>query len=218
MKKFISILIGIMGLSFVFVIHEFGHLLAAKWYGVQVPLFSIGFGPQIAGIRLGETIYQIAAIPLGGYVSLNPAQLDAQPFSAQALIILAGIAINILFAYAIFTFFSMRGVPYRQMLQSVMNERGRGFMGPIGIIGLISYSATLGFDYFLLVLAMLSFSIGIFNLLPIPFLDGGQLVRFGREALRSSLPETNYGNPLIAILLILLALYIILRIVLRRRR
>ena len=92
MKKIVSIICGIFGLSFVIIIHELGHLLAAKWYGVAAPLFSIGFGPRITSIALGSTTYQLATIPLGGYVSLDPAQLNAQPFSVQAIIILAGIA------------------------------------------------------------------------------------------------------------------------------
>ena len=154
-------------------------------------LFSIGFGPGLASITLGSTTYQLAALPLGGYVSLDPAQLNAQPFSIQAIILVAGIAINILFAYGMFGFFSWRGIDYRHMLQIAMQNR-HGLMGPIGIISLISYSATLGFDYFLLVLAMLSFSIGIFNLIPIPFLDGGQLFYFARKAMGSWTPSNQW--------------------------
>lgn len=217
MKKFFSIIAGIIGISFVIVIHEFGHLLAAKFYGVAAPLFSIGFGPKVVGIQLGETFYQLSLLPLGGYVSLNDLQLAAQPYSAQVVIILAGIVMNILFAYGTFFFFQLKGIPYREMLNSVLREKGRGFMGPIGIISLISYSALLGFNYYVLVLAMLSFSIGIFNLIPLPILDGGQLVRFTRQALQRSLPQGSYGNPLIIMLLMLLVLFLFLRIVIRRR-
>jgi len=51
-------------------IHELGHLVAAKLVNVKVLRFSLGFGPALARIRLGETEYRIAPIPLGGYVTL----------------------------------------------------------------------------------------------------------------------------------------------------
>lgn len=216
MRKIISIIIGLLGLSFVVIIHELGHLFAAKFYGISAPLFSIGFGPEVTGIVWGQTYYQICVLPLGGYVSLNQAQLNAQPFSTQAIIIIAGIAINIIFSYIIFGWFWLRSLPYREMLQSIMQGRS-GLMGPIGIISLIGYSATVGIDYFLLVLATISFSIGLFNLLPLPFLDGGQLLGFAHEALQSSLPETNYINPLLGMILIILGMYLVIRFAIRSR-
>ena len=51
-------------------VHELGHLVAAKAVDIQVPRFSIGFGPRIAGFRRGETEYVISALPLGGYVRM----------------------------------------------------------------------------------------------------------------------------------------------------
>jgi regulator of sigma E protease len=63
-------------LSFIFVIgvlvfvHELGHFLVAKWSGVRVEKFSLGFGKKILGFRRGETEYLICALPLGGYVKM----------------------------------------------------------------------------------------------------------------------------------------------------
>lgn len=51
-------------------VHEFGHFLAAKWCGLRVDRFSIGFGPKIFGRRFGETEYRVSLLPLGGYVSI----------------------------------------------------------------------------------------------------------------------------------------------------
>jgi regulator of sigma E protease len=51
-------------------VHEAGHFFAAKWAGVKVLKFSIGFGPKLFGFRRGETEYQISALPLGGYVAM----------------------------------------------------------------------------------------------------------------------------------------------------
>ena len=220
MRKFLSIMIAISGISFIVIIHELGHLLAAKFFGVGAPSFSIGFGPEITGIQLGQTFYKISLLPLGGYVLLNPVQLDAAPFITQAIIILAGIAVNFLFTYGVLAWLSYRGLPYYDMLQTVVQGCGirSSFVGPIGIISLISYSATLGINYLLMILATISFSIGMFNLLPIPFLDGGQLVGFAYAALERSFPGNDYGNMLIIILLIVLVLYVVKRQVLRGAR
>ena len=61
-----------LGLSFVIFIHELGHFMAAKWCGVNVTTFSIGFGPAIPGCKFtwGETTYKLSILPLGGYVQM----------------------------------------------------------------------------------------------------------------------------------------------------
>src|SRR5688572_3824763 len=50
--------------------HELGHFLAARWVGVKVLKYSIGFGPKLVGRKIGETEYLLSAMPLGGYVKL----------------------------------------------------------------------------------------------------------------------------------------------------
>ena len=95
-------------------VHELGHFVFAKVFGVKVLRFSLGFGPRIAGLKSGETEYQIAAIPLGGYVQMlgdtRPETVTAQDpddegraFHEQALfkraiILLAGPAMNLVLA------------------------------------------------------------------------------------------------------------------------
>ncbi|MDE2506758.1 MAG: site-2 protease family protein, partial [Planctomycetota bacterium] len=59
-----------LGLGFVIFVHELGHFLLAKWNGVKVEKFSIGFGPKLFGFTYGETEYVIAALPLGGFVKM----------------------------------------------------------------------------------------------------------------------------------------------------
>ncbi|HLF32653.1 MAG TPA: site-2 protease family protein, partial [Cyclobacteriaceae bacterium] len=61
----------ILGLSILVGLHEFGHLLAAKMFGMRVEQYSIGFPPRIFKFRFGETVYSIGAIPLGGYVKIS---------------------------------------------------------------------------------------------------------------------------------------------------
>ncbi len=60
----------ILVLGLVIFVHELGHLLAAKMFGVYAPRFSIGFGKALWRKRFGETEYVVAAIPLGGYVRM----------------------------------------------------------------------------------------------------------------------------------------------------
>src|SRR2546422_10179621 len=58
-------------LGVVVLFHEFGHYLVAKWLGITVEVFSVGFGPRITGFRRGGTDYRLAWGPLGGYVKLQ---------------------------------------------------------------------------------------------------------------------------------------------------
>lgn len=97
-------------------VHELGHFLIAKLFKVKVEKFSLGFGPRIWGQSVGETEYRLAAIPLGGYVKLfgeNPGEEVSEAEKSRsfvhkkawerALIIAAGPASNLLFAFFIFT-------------------------------------------------------------------------------------------------------------------
>jgi len=161
-------------------------------------------------MRIGTTLFQIAAFPFGGYVKIATKQLAAQPYAVKALILLAGIAINILFAYLVFAFFKLRHINVKKMMEETSENASGGIMGPIGIISLISYSISLSFNHFLLLLGGLSFSIGMFNLLPIPFLDGGQLAVYTIEALTGPLSNNAYnvGTLIFVLLFILFMLYI----------
>ncbi|AKF05356.1 RIP metalloprotease RseP [Sandaracinus amylolyticus] len=91
-------------------VHELGHFAWAKFFGVKVLKFSLGFGPRIAGIQRGDTEYVIAAFPLGGYVRMlgetpndTVAPEDAgrsfaeQPLWKRFVIVLAGPAMNLAF-------------------------------------------------------------------------------------------------------------------------
>jgi regulator of sigma E protease len=99
--------------------HELGHFLFAKLFGVKVTRFSLGFGPPIPGLRRtwGETEYQVAAVPLGGYVKMvgeDPTEELSEEEKARAfnhaalwkryLIVAAGPAFNVLLAVIIFFF------------------------------------------------------------------------------------------------------------------
>jgi regulator of sigma E protease len=98
-------------------VHESGHFLWAKLFGVRVLTFSLGFGPRVAGFSRGGTDYVIAAIPLGGYVRMlgeNPHEKvrredEAQSFHGQpvwrrVVIVFAGPMMNLLFPLLLYFF------------------------------------------------------------------------------------------------------------------
>ncbi len=95
--------------------HELGHFLVARFFGVGVEKFSLGFGPRILGKKIGITDYRLSAIPLGGYVKMVGEDLDAEidpseiPISfthkhvfKRILIVAAGPVFNLLLAVIIF--------------------------------------------------------------------------------------------------------------------
>jgi regulator of sigma E protease len=66
-----TLILTIIVLGVLVFVHELGHFVTAKWAGVGVPRFSIGLGPRLVGVQIGETDYCISAIPFGGYVKMT---------------------------------------------------------------------------------------------------------------------------------------------------
>ena len=62
---------AILALGILIMLHEAGHFLVARWSGMSVSRFSIGFGPALAKFESKGTVYQIGAIPLGGFVQID---------------------------------------------------------------------------------------------------------------------------------------------------
>ncbi len=104
--------------------HELGHFLAARWVGVKVLKFSLGFGPKLVGRQVGETEYLVSAIPLGGYVKLfGEEETEAltpddrkrsfahQSLFGKILIVAAGPGFNFILAYLIFAGWLSTGAP-----------------------------------------------------------------------------------------------------------
>ncbi len=137
LRFFLCILINI-------ILHELGHLIMAKKLGCGVDIYSVGFGMPFWRKEIGNTIYQIAYIPLGGYCKLKDELLNGNdkdsfsnlPYHKKSLISIAGCLTNIL-------------------------------------IGIIFYIIGLKLENFnLFYFGMISLSLGATNLLPIPALDG----------------------------------------------
>src|SRR3954470_18858668 len=71
----VALVLGVMIL-----VHEWGHFIAARLFGVRVDVFSIGFGPRLFGWKRGATDYRVSALPLGGYVRMagqDPSEIDS---------------------------------------------------------------------------------------------------------------------------------------------
>jgi len=124
----VTVVLGIM----IFV-HEWGHFIAAKLSGVRVEIFSLGFGPRLAGFKRGDTDYRVSALPFGGYVRMAgdnpveersgaPDEFLSKPRWVRVLIAVAGPTMNVILAFAIFWgIFWVVGVPSPTYLRQVPN-------------------------------------------------------------------------------------------------
>ena len=114
---------ALLALCFLIFFHELGRFLVAKYFGVFVEVFSIGFGPKICSVQLSETRYAISAIPLGGYVKLkgqddlHPLHKDfandsfsTKPAYQKMLILFAGPFFNLLLAFLIYIAVGSMGI------------------------------------------------------------------------------------------------------------
>jgi len=132
-SSFMYLFIGLFGINLLVGFHELGHFLFAKLFRVATPSFSIGFGPALVQKKIGDTVFKLSAIPLGGYVEIagmqevgQGEQKDAQrrdsgsfavkPFWQKLLILLGGILFNMIFAYAAFTLLFATGIPKTPLL------------------------------------------------------------------------------------------------------
>ena len=110
----------IVALGVIIFVHEAGHLLMAKAFGMRVLTFSLGFGKRIWGFTRGETEYKVSLIPLGGYVRLggeDPSEVSDDPHDfmntprwQRILVYLAGPAMNVLLAILLIAGVLMVGI------------------------------------------------------------------------------------------------------------
>lgn len=110
-----AVLLFVLALAVLIFIHELGHLLVAKGTGMQVDRFSVGFGPVLLSLRMGETTYQLAVIPLGGFVDIpgmnlsleeraeQPRAFASRPVPHRLAVLLAGVTMNLFFGLALYT-------------------------------------------------------------------------------------------------------------------
>ena len=114
MAFLLSLITFIILISVLVFVHELGHFAVAKWVGMRVDEFAIGFPPRVKSVRRGETTYSLNAIPFGGYVRIHgeggsedgevdPRAFDQRPVLARIAVILAGITMNVLLAFVALT-------------------------------------------------------------------------------------------------------------------
>jgi regulator of sigma E protease len=81
-------------------IHEAGHLVAARLCGVPAPELGLGWGPRLASLRAAGVEFKLHALPVGAYVRLDVAELQRRPLAQQTLVLLAGVFVNLAAAVA----------------------------------------------------------------------------------------------------------------------
>jgi regulator of sigma E protease len=123
-----SVLLFLLVLAVLVLVHEWGHFIVAKKTGMRVDEFGIGFPPKAYSIKKGETEYSLNWLPIGGFVRIFGENLEeaerlevdkqdvsrsfaARPKWAQALVLIAGVTMNVLFAWLLLMITLMIGVP-----------------------------------------------------------------------------------------------------------
>ncbi len=148
MDWMISLAQLLLSISILVAVHEMGHLLAAKYFGMRVEQFSIGFPPKIWSFKKGDTEYAISAIPLGGYVKISgmidesldteamnkepqPWEFRSKPAWQRLIVMLGGIIVNVFVGILIFI-----GLTFAYgdtfFLKDEINKNGGFQVGPIG--------------------------------------------------------------------------------------
>ena len=207
MSFIIGALKVIFVLGFLIIIHEGGHFLIAKLCKIKVNEFSVGFGKEIISKKKKETKYTLRLIPLGGYVNLlgeeeasnEEGSYSNAPIIKRFAILIAGAAVNIVFGIIVFFILasivnnSMKsGIIVTQnylenLVESVVslftgNVTKEQVVGPVGISAMIVKTNGL-IDLFYM-MSVISISLGVTNLLPIPGLDGGKILFLLVELIR----------------------------------
>lgn len=120
-----TILIFLAVLFVLILVHEWGHFIVAKLTGMRVDEFAIGFPPKLFSWKRGETEYSLNSLPLGGFVRIygedptavkgtdpdSARAFGARPKWAQALVLIAGVTMNWLFAWFLLVIIMLVGVP-----------------------------------------------------------------------------------------------------------
>ena len=115
----ITAIIFIIVLGVLIFVHEFGHFIMAKRSGMKVEEFGFGFPPRIWGVKKGDTIYSINWIPFGGFVKIlgedgqeneNPKSFASKPAGKKAVVIVAGVVMNLLLAVVLLSIGNITGL------------------------------------------------------------------------------------------------------------
>src|SRR6266481_1738365 len=150
-----NLLLGVaLVLGLMIMIHEWGHFIVARFLGVRVDVFSIGFGPRLFGWKRGATDYRVSALPFGGYVRMAgqdlsevdsndvaptgaPDELMSKPRWQRALISFAGPTVNLIMPLLLLSgFFWIKGLPYSAYLDKPLVLSGLPQTSPLAKAGI----------------------------------------------------------------------------------
>lgn len=320
-----GLFLGLSGIAFLIAFHELGHFLACKIFKIKTPSFSVGFGPKLFCRKIGDTLFSLSAIPLGGYVEIagieelgqgeqkhskdkSDESFANKKYYQKAIVLLGGIIFNMFFAYVAISLLYFFGIPktpstypddskiiidtitknspaekanlqsgesiikindanvanslkktlenikknahknvqitlekdnqtrtvsvdlcdslgatfkeddnivfekpfgivesfkkgltmtwditsrmIKSLFDMIKNRDKKSLGGPLMVIKQLMTKAEKGFSIYILLLALISINLAVLNLLPLPILDGGQLVKITIEAIiRRPLPE-----------------------------
>ena len=191
-------LVVLVMLGTLILIHELGHFLAARAAGIPVELFSVGFGPALLKKRIGATEYRLSLIPLGGYIL--PAARDEHdyfliPVRKRIIFTLGGPAANLVVVPILYGFLnvmqaglSVTGVTFEPFAQTALLTQKiiislsniftqhSSVMGIVGILHEGGRFISGGAVNTVKLALILSANLAVFNMLPLPALDGGKIV------------------------------------------
>lgn len=200
-----SYLAAVPILALLVLVHELGHYVVGRRSGIAVAEFAIGWGPRIFGVRRAGTLWTVRILPLGGYVRWaeeGPGNFLAVSARARALALIAGPVANLLVTPLLLAvlYGAVQGGGLTGLWQAVT---GTGHMilwwftmvaelfhgeavlsGPVAVTQVTATAVASGLAQALAYSALWSLNLALFNLLPVPGLDGGRLLLILVERLR----------------------------------
>lgn len=226
-----GVLSAILGLGFLIFLHELGHLLAARAVGLPVVRFSIGMGPVVFSRTFGGLEYALSLLPFGGYVQFDAEHPDYEGAALwrKHLTAFAGPLAN--FAVGVLLYILASSLDVGQIaivsgldksataMEQLFHVLGLLFSGQVslnelgGPVMMVNAGASLAHNgvAFLQYLGFLSLNLAVFNLLPIPALDGGQILLLLATGIMGRAPSERVQTALVGgsfILLFGLILYV----------
>jgi regulator of sigma E protease len=219
-------LFAVLAISLAILIHESGHYIAGKRKGIPLATFSLGFGPRLFGFTRGGTDHRVSLIPLGGYVMpkiKDVEEFHSIPVGRRIAFSLGGPMMNIILALVLLSMFNavtygptplnLFVLPFIQcgsFLISVLTAYATLFTNPGGLSGMVGMVSGGGafisgsFVRFLSFMIAINLNLALFNLLPLPVLDGGKIFMALFEKISPGTRKAQVPATIVSLVLILL--------------